>query len=140
MWLSDMSGPQVAHNGKLRATYRNKWHGGCTIRVATSKAHISVIPNTYGAALSDGVCAHHTVTVCNRRTSLHFRNSMKRREPRWQAGLRPAGQVTGQNGELSIPAPFPPLLHSVSQGISHPGVDSRNSVRSSIRSASGLCE
>jgi len=108
MWLSDMSGPQVAHNGKLRATYRNKWHGGCTIRVATSKAHISVIPNTYGAALSDGVCAHHTVTVCNRRTSLHFRNSMKRREPRWQAGLRPAGQVTGQNGELSIPAPFPP--------------------------------
>jgi hypothetical protein len=108
MWLSDMSGPQVAHNGKLRATYRNKWHGGCSMRVAISKVHISVIPDTYGASLSDGVSAHHTVTVCNHRTSLHFRNSMKRRKPRWQAGLRPAGRVTVQNGELSPPATHAP--------------------------------
>ena len=28
MWLSDMTGAQVAHNGNLRATYRNKWHSG----------------------------------------------------------------------------------------------------------------
>jgi len=108
MWLSDMTGAQVAHNGNLRATYRNKWHSESSGRAVSLESGIHVIPDTYSADCAERVSAHRTVTVCTRRTSLHLGNTAKRRKPRRQAGLRHVGRVTRKNGESSIPAPFPP--------------------------------